>query len=550
MSTYVIGHRNPDSDAICSAIGYAHFLQLSGQRPEAMAARCGDVNARTQFALKEAGVALPKLVLDVRPVAEEIGKSPVISAHKDDPILDAFDLLRNHRVRSVPVVDQEECLVGFISLQKMLGLLLPREAGMEARRLKSSLERIAKVTQATFLHEDEIRSEEDLVVTVGAMSASTFEERLKEFEARSILLVTGNRPTIQRPAIEYGVRCLLITGGHRISDDLLARAKEKKVTVLTTPLDTASTTSLVKGGAPISSALENDTITFSPDDTLDELRDGVRDSTQHLFPIIDKSGRLLSVFSKSDLLSPPRTKVILVDHNEVGQAVNGISEAQVVEIVDHHRLGGSLVTSEPIRFYNEPLGSTCTIVACQFEQAGLKPSPEIALCLATGMISDTLNLTSPTTTDVDRKMLKWMEACSGRDLKQFAEEFFKTGSVLTTESPSAAISSDCKQYEESGWQFSVSQIEELGLERFSEKRDSLIEALEEYRKSERLDFSCLFVTDISIHNSVLLVAGEPKVAQNIDYPEIDEGGFLLEGVVSRKKQLLPYLSRLLPSIPK
>jgi manganese-dependent inorganic pyrophosphatase len=248
---------------------------------------------------------------------------------------------------------------------------------------------------------------------------------------------------------------------------------------------------------------------------------------------------------KTDVLNPPRPQLVLVDHNELGQAVAGADEAEIVEVLDHHRLGGGLTSTQPIRFVNEPVGSTCTLVARQFRAAGIDPGRGIALCMASGIISDTLHLRSPTTTDVDRDVLAWLGTQCGIDLAEHAREFFAVGSALRSKAPGDVIREDCKEFTEHGVRFSISQIEETGFDLFWERKEDLRAALEDYSVRQRLDFSALLVTDVVSNGSVLLLSREPDGWEEINYPRLDRGLYELEHVVSRKKQLLPLVARLL-----
>ncbi len=542
MSIYVIGHKNPDTDAICSAIGYAHVLRHQGK--DAEAACCGEINARTVFALQQAGVAQPRLLMDVRPTAGKICRREVVTAGEKDSLLVTFNHMRGKGLRSLPVVDSHGKWLGMVSLLKMVDLLLPPTGGETARVVYTSLQRIASAIGAEFQNEVDTDKEQELLITVGAMSANAFMDRLKKFDPNKVVLVTGNRPTIQIPAIEYGVRAVVVTGGYPLEGGLLVQAKARGVTVIVSPHDTASTTILIKSAKRVMDALLDKPIHFVESDPLEMVQERVQSSNQALFPVLNPDGGLIGVFSKSDLLNPPLTQLVLVDHNEFTQAVNGATKAQILEVIDHHRLGGGLSTREPIRFINDPVGSTSTIVARMCRDQNIPLPPGIALCLATGMISDTLMLTSPTTTDVDREILPWLGEQAGRDLKAYAESFFSTGSVLNVQTAAEAVRGDCKEYEEGDWKMAVAQIEELGLERFWERKTELQDALSEMRIQKGVDFACLLVTDIGLHHSILLVKGQPELCASIDYPCIEEGVFELDGIVSRKKQLLPYLTRL------
>jgi manganese-dependent inorganic pyrophosphatase len=232
-----------------------------------------------------------------------------------------------------------------------------------------------------------------------------------------------------------------------------------------------------------------------------------------------------------------------VDHNELSQAVSGAEEAEILEVLDHHRVGGGLNSREPIRFQNDTVGSTCTMVARCYRREGLVPPLGMARCMAAGIISDTLNLSSPTTTPVDRDMLGWLGESCGFDVSAFAEAFFAVGSVLQLLPPREALRSDCKDYTEGPWRLSVAQIEEVGFQHFEANRASLMAAIVDLVAEKNLDFACLLVTDISLNNSLLLVAGNDRLIDAIDYPRLESRLFQLDAVVSRKKQLLPHLAR-------
>jgi manganese-dependent inorganic pyrophosphatase len=279
---------------------------------------------------------------------------------------------------------------------------------------------------------------------------------------------------------------------------------------------------------------------------INNIRTEIQHSPQPLFPVVrEESGQLVGVFSKSDLLDPPRQRLVLVDHNELSQAVPGAHDAQILEVIDHHRLGGDLVSREPIRFINEPVGSTSTIVARLYQMMGERPSPGVALCLCAGIVSDTLKLTSPTARSMDREMLGWLAGQAGIVVDDFARDFFAAGSLLRSSPVETILNTDRKEFHEHGWHISISQIEELGLEDLAARTPDLQAGLENLRIARECDFACLIVTDISRHYSVLLTAGGRAVVEEIDYPPLGPGIFEMDGVVSRKKQFFPFISRVL-----
>lgn len=546
MNLYVFGHRNPDTDAICAALAYADLLQRT-TRPNAVAACCGSLNPRTEYALKRANVAPPKMVMDVRPEVGDICRRNPIVAYDDEVFCEVYERMQSRNLSAMPVLDRSGKFCGLLSLLDLMKVIFEGDSDpLKARLVCSSIEKINAVLQGKLLHAIDTDAIDQMLIIVGAMSAEGFTERLHRYNpSAKLLVVSGNRPTIQLPALEHGVRLLVITGDYELSAGLMQLAKLNNVTVISSPFDTATTTMRIKSARRIQPAVDNNCVTLPANLPIADARTQIAKSPQKLFPVLDDKGLLIGVLSKSDLVNPPKPQLILVDHNELAQAVPGADEAEIVEVLDHHRLGGSLRSDQPIRFINEPVGSTCTLVARQFRAAGINPSPSIALCMIAGIISDTLHLRSPTTTEIDRETFQWLSAFCEVDREQFIREFFEVGSSLRTQSAAEVIREDCKEFDAHGQRFSISQIEEIGFDLFWEKHEALHRALRDLTLKRGLDFSALLVTDINTNGSLLLLSHEQEYWEEINYPRLDQGLYQLDGVVSRKKQLLPLISNLL-----
>lgn len=544
----VFGHRNPDTDAICAALAYADFLRLT-TIPEAVAACCGPPNLRTEFVLETAKLDPPRIVMDVRPEVGDICQRDVVTACEDEVFYEVYERLKKHSLRSVPVKSSDGSVCGLISLVELLEVVFQDgDDALGSRRVSSCLDKICRVLGGEFQHAGDIYQSADFLVMVGAMSAHGFKERLHRFDPSQLLVVTGDRPTIQLPALERGVRGMVVTGGYDLSPDLLELAQEKNVTVIKSPFDTATTTIKIKTARAIKNAIQRKFVTLSDKQPLADARRLFDRASQPMFPVVDDEGQLIGVVSKTELINPPKPRIVLVDHNEITQAVDGAEESEILEVLDHHRLGGSLKTTQPIRLSMEPVGSTCTLVARRYREAGLKPAKGIAICLASGIISDTLFLRSPTTTDVDRDMLFWLEPLCEINLEEYAQEFFAIGSALRTCTPSQVVREDCKEFIENKHRFTISQIEEIGFDLFWSRKDELQNALAELSQSKGLEFAALLVTDIVSNSSLLLMSQEPAGWEAINYPRVDRKLYKLDNVVSRKKQLLPLISRLLESV--
>lgn len=550
---HVIGHRNPDTDAICSAIGYAAFLRdVRGMK--AVAACCGELSVRTNWVLQTAGVPGPKLLLDVRPTAASICRRDVFTASPHQTFLSVYRMMMDHNFRSIPIVDDEGRLLGMPAIQELAQLFLPAQTNDKTdaanREVRSSLLNIVNALDGILGGAAaDLETIQDFVLVVAASSLETTRKRTQQFPANLLVMITGDRPEIHELAIEMNARCLIITGKFKATSSILSRAAQQGVAIIYSPYDTASTSQLLRFSRPIGEALTHEFLSFGSRTPLREIVPAAQHSSQPLFPVVDEeTQKLLGVFSKSDLLDLPRMKLVLVDHNEFAQAVAGADEAEIIEVIDHHRLSGNLRTKEPIRFINEPVGSTSTIVGIMYRMREAAPDKSTAICLCAGIISDTLHLTSPTTTSTDKEILEWLSGIGGIDSAQFVKDFFAAGSMLREQTPDRALESDRKVFEENGWHISISQIEELGLDEFWKRESELQGALQSLLAKHNLHFACLMVTDITRHHSVLLVAGDQRVIDAIDYPQAKEHVYDMAGVVSRKKQLFPYMSHVVTKL--
>src|SRR5271154_2932426 len=541
---FVIGHRNPDTDSICSAIGYAEFKRRTGM-PEAVAARCGDINDRIDFVLETFGVPAPRFVADVSPKVRDVMQPEVFSVTPDTSAAVALAMMDGHNLRTLPVLDSDCRCRGLLSLFKLSKFLFPAANRLiDSRRVLSSLNNLAKTLGGKVIIGHEAEREDELGLMIGAMKIESFAERLEKLQPEKIAVVVGDRSNIQELAIRAGVRALIVTGGFAVEPQVLEAARKNGVSLISSPHDTSTTASLCRSAVAIRHMLNEEFLSFREDAPLAAVKIEAASSGFAAFPVTDEEGRTVGVLSKADFLKPVERKLILVDHNELSQAVQGADEVEILEIIDHHRLG-ALTTQQPILFRNEPVGSTSTIVAdCFFRENVELPKPIAGLLLA-GLVSDTLNLTSPTTTARDSEVLGKLEKISGVNAREFTDKLFASGSLLTLKPAPQAITTDAKEYRENGATFSVAQIEEVGFDQFWKRKDELLAALEDYRRGRNYLFSALMVTDVTTQQSLMLVAGQKKFVDRIDYPEPQPGVFELRDVVSRKKQLLPYLTHCL-----
>lgn len=540
----VIGHRNPDTDAICSAIGYAEFKRRTGM-PNVVAARCGDTNDRIDFVLKTFWMPPPRFVANVSPKVRDVMQTYVLSVSPDATIAEALNIMDEGNIRVLPVLDQDRRCTGLVSAFKTSRFFYPSsERLMDSRRVLATIRNLAATLGGDLLTARDTEREEDLILMIGAMSLRAFSQRLNRYPREKLVVVVGDRQDIQELAISERVRVLVLTGGLPVETATIETAKAHGVSLILSPHDSATTAMLCRAAIKVEHMIDEQFLAFREDQALTQVQSIAATSNLHSFPVLDQRQRTVGMLSKYDFLKKVDRKLILVDHNELSQAVEGADQVEILEIIDHHRIG-NLTTHQPILFRNEPVGSTSTIVADCFFRHGVEMPESIAGLLLAGLVSDTLNLTSPTTTPRDAELLARLETIAGVSAREFTEKLFASGSVLVSKPARQAIVSDCKEYVEDGRSFSVAQIEELGYDAFWQRKPDVVEALESYRSDNNYFFSCLLVTDVVQQGSLLLVAGADVFVQQIDYPKIEPGIFELKGVVSRKKQLMPFLSHCL-----
>ncbi|MFT5826690.1 MAG: manganese-dependent inorganic pyrophosphatase [Yoonia sp.] len=547
---FILGHKNPDADAICSALAYEAYKHAIGET-EYIAARCGNSNARIDAILERFKLPLPRFIGDVTPRVGDIMHTKVRSVTRGSTCAEALELIDKYDVRALPVVDKDGQLEGMISIFQLGEFFIPKPSEpRKMRRVHTSIGAIIRSLNATVLHEDKSDEVEELFVRVGAMDIRSFGNNHKEegTSANTSVIVVGDRWDIQERCLQLGVRLLVITGGLAVDDDMIERAKERGVSLIVSPYDSASTSWMIRTATHIDSLVDTKVKCFTAEDQIESVKRRIANSNDPLYMVTNEHQDLIGVFSKSDILRPCHTRIALVDHNELGQAVNGAHQVQITEILDHHRLG-NIPTDQPILFINRPVGSTCSIVADLFRAQSLTPSQGIAGIIMAGIISDTLFLNSPTTTALESELLNWLSPIAGISSEELAELIFSSGSVIISHTAQEVVSSDCKSYSDGEISYSVSQIEELGFDNFWKNESALEDALEAYRQQEELLFSFLLVTDINTQDSLLVVAGNDELKSQINYPQHGQNNIYdLPGIVSRKKQLIPYISTLLKTM--
>jgi manganese-dependent inorganic pyrophosphatase len=543
---YVIGHRNPDTDSIASAIAYAELKTCQGQTG-VTAAMAGTPNPQTRYILERLALDAPLYLADVHPKVRDVINRQPITATASMPLRDVLELFHRHTIRVLPVVDAGNVPVGVVSLLKLSEKYLV--AGSDRKRgIDTSIRSLTDCIGGTVLCGASLEEVEHLHLFIGAMREESFADRIAGYDSSSLLVMTGDRPTIHQSAIDRGVRLLVVTGGFSPAADMLAQAEKCGVTIISTPHDTATAAWLARLSTPLSCFVEPKFAKIGVAESLEHLRLKLLHSGEPAVITVEEDGTLAGIATRSSLLTPIPYALILVDHNELAQAVPGAGSVEILEVIDHHKMGNP-PTNQPITFMAAPVGSTCTVVASLFRESGINPQKKIAALLLAGIMSDTVILKSPTTTARDRQMVHWLEQLSGLDHVLFGKEIFSSCSGFKShDSLEMAVTSDFKDFCAGETRFGIGQVEVVGFEEFFELKEQLRIILGQLRQQKRLDMAGLMVTDIHSETSLFLAEGKNELAHVMGYPQLEPHLYELQGVMSRKKQMVPHLLKVLGSL--
>ena len=541
---YTIGHRNPDTDSICSAIGYAHLKQALGEN--VVPARAGKVNAETKFALEHFHVEQPLLLTDLYPRVKDVLLDCKIVVKQHDTLRQLGEIMRDHDLRSVPVTDSKGILVGIVTVSDLakryfqeLGMANLADMRVRYRDIIAAID--AKVLVGG-VESDFIQGE----VRIAAGSLQSIKEHIKEHD---IVLIGDRHDETMIDCVKQGISVLVITGDGRVAPDVLEEAEARGMFVLSTPYDTYTAARLINQCVPVRRIMHQDPVCFKPLDLLSDIKGTMEETSYRNYPVVE-NGRLVGLVSRDELTMPERDRVILVDHNERGQAVEGIEEAKIVEIVDHHRLGG-IQTSEPIYTHAEPVGCTATIVANMHWHRDIDIPQSIAGLLLSAIISDTVLFKSPTCTPYDKKTAERLAEIAGVDIQEYGLAMLKAGSGIGDMTPMEIAKNDLKEFTIGDYRIIVSQISVMDPKEVLDLEPQLIEAMTTICEKEGFDMSLVMVTDILEEATYLLYTGSPKTLIGEAFKKDASGTHVyLPGVMSRKKQIIPPLSEAVKRIEK
>ncbi len=542
---YVTGHKNPDSDSICAAYGYAEFKNKTSDLP-AVPVRLGNVNAETQFILDYFGVKAPRLLETVKLKVEDLNFDTIKPINGNYSLRMAWNIMRDNHIKSLPVVDDKGGLIGILSISNLTSAYMDIGDNDILAKSKTSIENILDTLSATSIYINETHKVFKGKIAVSAMQP----ESLKEIVDEGDIAIVGDRLDVHEALIDIKASLIIITGSHKLAESLLSKAKENGVTVISTPHDSFTASRLLIQSIPVSYVMATkDLIAFSKDELADDIKDTMAETRYNSYPVVDEEGKVIGTVSRYHLISNHKKKVIQVDHNERGQSVDGLEEAEVLEIIDHHRVA-DIQTSNPIFFRNEPLGSSSTIVGKSYFEHNMTPSKEVAGLLCGAIISDTLLFKSPTCTEQDKVICRKLAEIAGiSSLEDFAKEMFKAGTSLKGKSVSEIFNQDFKPFTMGDSKVGVAQVNTMDIDGFMPLKDEMLSFMKSEADKKGYDVVMLLLTDILTEGSQVLVAGERQdYVEKTFSVELKDSMAFLPGVLSRKKQVIPPLTNVINSM--
>ena len=531
---YVTGHRSPDTDTIASAIGYAELEGRLDPENVYAPARLGEVNAQTRWALDKSGAREPTLLKHIMLRVKDV-MNEVTTAHKNAPLRNVGLMMAKEYISQVPIVDDDGSLVGIVT-EKDLARMYIRES-REASTFVSTPVSVRSIVEVL---EGELLVGEDKEASGKLWVISMSVESMGQSMAPGDIVVIGDRTNGQRRAIELGAGILVVSNGVRPDDEVLRMAEEKGTAIVLSPLDSYVTSRMIQLSVPCWEVMTGDPLTVHPEELLADITNDVMAVHYRAAIAVDDDKVPLGILTRTDLLNPEPRRVLLVDHAERGQSVPGVEQAQVVEILDHHHVG-NIETRIPIPATFDPVGSTATLILERYKANGLRPKESTAKMLLAALLSDTVIFNSPTTTDRDLEVARYVEGMLDLDAREFGMEMFEASSDVSDLSAQEIIDRDQKEYAlgDAG-AISISQIETVGAG-LLERKDEMLDALERLRQRNGYIFAALMVTDIIEGGTDLLCVGNYDSVERVFGKQARDNVINLPGVMSRKKQVAPKL---------
>lgn len=536
---YVSGHRNPDTDSICSAIAYSYLLNATNKY-NAIPVRLGEINRETEYVLKRFGVEHPVLLKTVKQKVEDLNYDKVTVFSKDLTLKTAWFLLKQQNLKSAPILDEHGQLLGLLSTSNIIEGYMDQWDSEVLKKAKTPVENVIDTLEANVIYLNNALKVIEGDIHIAAMSGSEAKKRIHE---NDVVIVGGDRSDDLEELISVKPSLIVLTGSLTADENVVKKCEEQGISIISTPFNTYQTSQQIVQAIPVEYVMiKGDIKTFSTDDTLDYMKEVMSETRYRGYPVIDLNNRCVGSISRFALLKGLRKKVILVDHNERGQSIPGIEEADILEIVDHHRVA-DIQTVGPLLFRGEPLGSTATIVTKMFDELDVEMPSHIAGLLLGAVVSDTLLFKSPTCTPVDTKIAKKLAKIASVDIQEFAMEMFKAGTSLVGKTVDEIFNQDFKKFSFDNLQVGVAQVNSMDIEGFLPYKKDMLDYMNKFAEDNNLEFTLLLLTDIINANSEIFVGGpRPELVEKAFNVQLTECQGTLVGVISRKKQVVPAIT--------
>ncbi len=537
---WVIGHKNPDTDSICAAIAYADLKNKTSDAGYE-AKRAGQLNEETKYVLERFDVPAPGYVADVGAQVKDIAIRRTKAISSQVSLKVAWEMMKEQNVVTLPITNRNGLLEGLIITGDIATSYMDVYDNRILAKARTQYKNIAETLEGEVV----TGNAHGYFVKGKVAVATESPEMMEEYIEDDDLVILGNRYEVQLCAIEMNASCIIVCSGAKVSKTIQKLAEDKGCVIITTHYDTYTVARLVNQSMPVRQFMRREgLITFEMDEYVDDVREVMSRERHRDFPVLEEDGTYVGMISRRNLLNMKRKQVILVDHNEKGQAVDGIDEAEILEIIDHHRLG-SLETISPVFFRNQPLGCTSTIIYQMYRESGVAVSTQIAGLLCSAIISDTLMFRSPTCTEADRQAAEELAAIAGIRIEEHARNMFRAGSNFKAKTAEEILYQDFKTFHTEEMEFAVAQISAMGEGELEEVKEKLMPCIAKVRQERNLNMVYVMLTNILEENTELIFVGEDakEIAMGAFHGHaVDRGDNLwLEGVVSRKKQLIPAL---------
>lgn len=536
---WVVGHKNPDTDSICAAISYAYLKNQSGDKKTYVAKRAGVVNEETRYVLERFGVEEPPLVTYAGAQIKDINIRKTAGVSNQISLKRAWELMKKLEVVTLPVTNQFGKLEGVIVTKDIATSYMDVLDNCVLSKARTQYKTIAETIDG----EVYAGNEHAHFVRGKVVIATSNPEYMADYIEDDDLVILGDREEAQMQAIRSNASCIIIGGGLEVAEEVKKLAEKRDCVIITTPFDTFSVARLINQSMPIKQYMtRRDLVTFDIDDYVDDVKDVMSRVRHRDFPVLGSNGNYVGMISRRNLMNMQKKQIILVDHNEKSQAVDGIGEAEILEIIDHHRLG-SLETVSPVYFRNQPLGCTSTIIYQMYQEQRVEIPKEIAGLLLSAIISDTLMFRSPTCTPLDKSVAKRLAEIADVDIEDHAKKMFRAGSDFKNKTTEEIFYQDFKIFHTEDCDFGVAQISAMSGEELEQIGEQLRPFLPQVLGEKRLNMVYVMLTDILEESSKIIFAGEDagKILAHAFKKQEDADGILLDGIISRKKQMIPTL---------